>query len=194
MFISFLTSCSSSYLLPCASTPPSSLPPSSSPSPESLLNYLKANELLSFRLIQMDHPISFDHVGIGRLDPISIVSSDLAGSPSPSILPQPREGNGGNGAPKECRKGPSYSLEPGAAKFGDSPHSHVQIRQRASLLQAGDFTVELDFRTLYPNGLLFIIPVRNLLLYSDHSYLDLMLRALCVGEQNRIHHHTKAGD
>jgi hypothetical protein len=30
------------------------------------------------------------------------------------------------------------------------------------VLQAGDFTVELDFRTFYPNGLLLLLPVSRL--------------------------------
>jgi len=116
-----------------------------------------------YRLLQLNRPISFENVGIGRMDAISIVESYPSGSPAPSILlPSRRGGVGGNGSPEECHKGPSYSLEPGAAKFGDSPHSHVQIRQRKSVLQAGDFTVELDFRTHYPNGLLFLIPVSKL--------------------------------
>jgi hypothetical protein len=97
------------------------------------------------------------------MDAVSFVESFPPGSPSPSILlPSRRGGIEGNGSPEECHKGLSYSLEPGAAKFGDSPHSHVQIRQRKSVLQAGDFTVELDFRTHYPNGLLFLIPVSKL--------------------------------
>jgi laminin alpha 1/2 len=114
------------------------------------------------RLLQLDHPVSFEHVGIGRLDAVSVVERYPPGSPSPSILLTPQSGNGRNGPPEECHKGPSYSLEPGAAKFGDSPHSHVQIRHRKSVLQTGDFTVELDFRTLYPNGLLFLLPVSKL--------------------------------
>jgi laminin alpha 1/2 len=114
------------------------------------------------RLLQLDHPISFEHVGIGRLDTINVVENYPPGSPSPSILLPPERGEGQNGLPEGCHKGPSYSLEPGAAKFGDSPHSHVQIRQRKSVLQAGDFTVELDFRTLYPNGLLLLLPVSRL--------------------------------
>lgn len=111
------------------------------------------------QLLHLNHPISFENVGIGRMDTISTVESYPSGSPAPSILlPSRRGGVEGNGFPEECHKGPSYSLEPGAAKFGDSPHSHVQIRHRKSVLQAGDFTVELDFRTHYPNGLLFLIP------------------------------------
>jgi hypothetical protein len=94
------------------------------------------------------------------MDAVSVVESYPSGSPSPSILlPSQRGRVKGSGSPEECHKGPSYSLEPGAAKFGDSPHSHVQIHQRKSVLQTGDFTVELDFRTHYPNGLLFLIPV-----------------------------------
>jgi hypothetical protein len=94
------------------------------------------------------------------MDTVSVVESYPPGSPSPSILLPPRRGGvEGNSFSTECHKGPSYSLEPGAAKFGDSPHSHVQIRQRKSVIQTGDFTVELDFRTHYPNGLLFLLPV-----------------------------------
>lgn len=125
------------------------------------------------RLLQLDHPISFEHVGIGRLDTISVVESYPPGSPSPSILLPSQRREGRNGLPEGCHKGPSYSLEPGAAKFGDSPHSHVQIRQRKSVLQAGDFTVELDFRTLYPNGLLLLLPVSRSQSYCTRNVISL---------------------
>ncbi|XP_014250027.1 laminin subunit alpha-1 isoform X2 [Cimex lectularius] len=56
-----------------------------------------------------------------------------------------------------CRKVSSYSLEPGALRFGDKLNSHVQINLRSAVVQ-NNFSIGIDFRTFYPNGLLFIIP------------------------------------
>lgn len=52
-----------------------------------------------------------------------------------------------------------YSYEPNAFKFGDGPHSHAVINIAARNLWQKNFNIQFDFRTFYPNGLLFIAPV-----------------------------------
>lgn len=64
--------------------------------------------------------------------------------------------------PEGCQKIPYYSLEPGALKFGDKPQSHTQLYLNFENFWAQKKMIEFDFRTYYPNGLLFITPVKNL--------------------------------
>lgn len=60
----------------------------------------------------------------------------------------------------------AYSYEPNAFKFGDRPQSHSIISIGKHLWQT-NFDIQFDFRTFYPNGLLFFIPVNMLLLSFD---------------------------
>lgn len=54
----------------------------------------------------------------------------------------------------------SFSYEPNAFKFGDGPNSHsiITIVNSRKMWQK-NFNIEFDFRTFYPNGVLFIAPV-----------------------------------
>jgi hypothetical protein len=64
------------------------------------------------------------------------------------------------GGPTHCEPSRVYSVEPGAVKFGDKPHSHVTLQKL--WLRNGmpkNFSLIFDFRTHYPNGLLFLLPV-----------------------------------
>ncbi|KAL1124511.1 hypothetical protein AAG570_001137 [Ranatra chinensis] len=65
-------------------------------------------------------------------------------------------GENGSGDGEGCRKVASYNLEPGAVKLGDTPGSHVRINLRKRSLLHKNFTLQLQFRTFHPNGLLFI--------------------------------------
>lgn len=100
-----------------------------------------------------DDPISFEHVAIGRLGPDLKPSSTMDNTMVLDPAPAPRAMN------SECRKVASYSLEPGAVKFGDLPFSHVQVNFRKRSVLQKDYEIEFDFRTFYPNGLLFVVPV-----------------------------------
>lgn len=53
----------------------------------------------------------------------------------------------------------SYSYEPNAFKFGDGPHSHAIVSLPTRNLWQKNFSVLFDFRTFYPNGVLFLAPV-----------------------------------
>lgn len=55
----------------------------------------------------------------------------------------------------------SYSYEPNAFKFGDGPYSHSVVSLPRKLWQR-NFNIQFDFRTFYPDGLLFASAVRNL--------------------------------
>ncbi|XP_068083310.1 laminin subunit alpha-1 [Anabrus simplex] len=111
-------------------------------------------------LIKFDEPIAFEHAAIGRLGP----EPSLEDPDFPPSLPAP---------PSECHKVASYSLEPGAVKFGDSPESYIRMNLgRKNILQR-NFVLQFGFRTHYPNGLLFIVPPSR---RKQRPYLMAMLR------------------
>lgn len=56
----------------------------------------------------------------------------------------------------------AYSYEANAFKFGDAQQSYSVISVGKNSLQ-NDFEVQFDFRTYYPNGLLFMVPVNRCL-------------------------------
>jgi hypothetical protein len=66
-----------------------------------------------------------------------------------------------------CRKVTSYTLQPGAVKFGDSAYTHVHVNFRKRSTFQKNFTVEVRFRTFYPEGLLFVVPVSCASLFSS---------------------------
>ena len=110
--------------------------------PKKKLESIIENFVLNFRIFGFDHPIHFDEVAIGRFGP--------GGSDTEGLAPRSSLG---------CRKVTSYTLEPGAVKFGDNPNSYVELNFRRRAILQKNFTLELDFRTFYPNGLIFMIPV-----------------------------------
>lgn len=121
----------------------------------------------------MGRPIAFDNASIGRLVPMGAialleppVNTSPIAPPSPSspsasaprALAPPLHVADPAG-PAGCRRMSSYSFESGAVKFGDAPNSHVlfTFRRQRNILQR-DFTVELQFRTFYPSGMLYLVP------------------------------------
>lgn len=101
------------------------------------------------RLLHFDWPISFDHAALGRVGP---VKGSTAVIQAPSMATRAASG---------CRKVASYTLQSGAVKFGDSANTHVHINFRKRSILQKNYTVEIHFRTFYPNGLIFIVPVSN---------------------------------
>ncbi|CAG2061905.1 unnamed protein product, partial [Timema podura] len=99
------------------------------------------------KILQFNNPVSFDHADIGRLGdlPAQMVSRSASAPPPPMKVEAAR-----------CHEVASNVTEPGAVKFGDSPNSHVLIHRRTAV-DKKEYILELDFRTFYPNGLLFII-------------------------------------
>ncbi|XP_065339678.1 laminin subunit alpha lam-3 [Cloeon dipterum] len=107
-------------------------------------------------LLSMQPPKSFSKAGIGRHSlpapsPSMIMSTVSNGVRS---IPDPH-----TAGPTHCESSRSYSVEPGAVKFGDKPNSHVTLQKlwlRNGLPK--NFSIQFDFRTHYPNGLFFLFP------------------------------------
>ncbi|XP_017882648.2 laminin subunit alpha-1 [Ceratina calcarata] len=102
-------------------------------------------------IIHFDKAINFEHALIGRPGP-SMGKDPLTYTPSASLS------RGMATQPEGCQKVPYYSLEAGALKFGDKPNSHTQLYLNFKKFWEKKYTIEFDFRTYYPNGLLFITP------------------------------------
>lgn len=101
--------------------------------------------------LHFDDAVNFDHALIGRPGP-------SMGKDTPSYAPSASLSRGMSTQPEGCQKVPYYSLEPGALKFGDKPHSHTQLYLNFKKFWEKKYVIEFDFRTYYPNGLLFITP------------------------------------
>ncbi|XP_076668102.1 wing blister isoform X2 [Andrena cerasifolii] len=102
-------------------------------------------------IIRFDEVVSFDHALIGRPGP-------SMGKDPPTYTPSASLSRGMSTQPEGCQKVPYYSLEPGALKFGDKPNSHTQLYLNFKKFWEKKYAIEFDFRTYYPNGLLFITP------------------------------------
>jgi laminin alpha 1/2 len=111
------------------------------------------NLLFNYRIVGFDKVVKFEEVTIGRFGPTNQINE----TPGTGMTTRGAMG---------CRKVTSYTLEPGAVKFGDSSNTHVQINFRKKSILQRNFTLELDFRTFHPNGLLFMIPVRKRIVLS----------------------------
>lgn len=58
-----------------------------------------------------------------------------------------------------CNRNANFSFEQGALKLGDGPYSHVQHPLKIVDFWLKSFRLEFEFRTFYPNGMLFVSPV-----------------------------------
>lgn len=106
--------------------------------------------------MRFEEVVTFDHALIGRAGPS--MGKEV---PPPSYTVSSSLSRGMNTQPEGCQKVPYYSLEPGALKFGDKPHSHTQLYLNFKKFWEKKYSIEFDFRTYYPNGLLFITPVSS---------------------------------
>jgi len=76
----------------------------------------------------------------------------------------------------------SYSYEPNAFKFGDEPYSFAQIQTPQRNYWQRNFQLAFDFRTYYPNGLIFLVngsekkPKHYLTLLLKDGHLLLIVR------------------
>ncbi|XP_043600424.1 laminin subunit alpha-1 isoform X4 [Bombus pyrosoma] len=102
-------------------------------------------------IVRFDEAISFEHALIGRSGP-------SMGKDPPTYTPSASLSRGMSTQPEGCQKVPYYSLEAGALKFGDKPNSHTQLYLNFKKFWEKKYAIEFDFRTYYPNGLLFITP------------------------------------
>ncbi|CAK9806681.1 Laminin subunit alpha-1 [Anthophora quadrimaculata] len=103
------------------------------------------------QIIRFDEIVSFEHALIGRPGP-------SMGKDPPTYTPSASLSRGLSTQPEGCQKVPYYSLEAGALKFGDKPNSHTQLYLNFKKFWEKKYAIEFDFRTYYPNGLLFITP------------------------------------
>lgn len=55
-----------------------------------------------------------------------------------------------------CLQVGSYSYEPNAFKYGDKPQSYSVVTVQSRNMWQRNFDIEFDFRTFYPNGILFV--------------------------------------
>lgn len=60
-----------------------------------------------------------------------------------------------------CMKEGSFSLEPGAVKFGDNPNSYVLVTFGKRHNMQKNFKMDFRFRSFYPNGLIFMLIVKK---------------------------------
>ncbi|CAA3033142.1 Hypothetical predicted protein, partial [Olea europaea subsp. europaea] len=106
--------------------------------------------MLISRLLHFDWPVEFEHASIGRAGSVPENLGPGSSYLEASFMTAKEDITG-------CRKVSSYTLEPGAVKFGDKAHSHVVISYRKRNVFQKVFMIELKFRTFYNNGLLFIV-------------------------------------
>lgn len=102
------------------------------------------------RLLYFDSPIEFEHAAIGQVGPVPQTDSNIFNEIASMTTAEKSVG---------CVKDGSFSLEPGAVKFGDNPHSYVRILfdKRHNLQK--NFKIDFRFRSFYPNGLIFMLIV-----------------------------------
>lgn len=105
--------------------------------------------------MRFDEPTTFEHALIGRQGPSTGDFQTTYASPVVGMTRGLITQSDG------CQKTPYFSLEPGALKFGDKPQSHTQLYLNFANFWDEKKVIEFDFRTYYPDGLLFVTPVRN---------------------------------
>ncbi|XP_050425592.1 laminin subunit alpha-1 isoform X2 [Adelges cooleyi] len=100
------------------------------------------------QLLYFDSPIEFEHAAIGQVGPVprtsGNVSSEIASMTSTE-------------KPTGCGKEGSFSLEPGAVKFGDNPNSYVQVSFSKRHNMHRNFKMDFRFRSFYSDGLVFLL-------------------------------------
>ncbi|XP_076279706.1 wing blister isoform X1 [Lasioglossum baleicum] len=129
-------------------------------------------------IIRFDRAVDFDHALIGRSGP-------AMGKDHPTYTRSASLSRGMSTQPEGCQKVPYYSLEPGALKFGDKPNSHTQLYLNFKKFWEKKYKIEFDFRTYYPNGLLFITPGTRVKNYLMIVIRDGQLLLLVKSKQKR---------
>ncbi|XP_023288824.1 laminin subunit alpha-2 [Orussus abietinus] len=129
-------------------------------------------------VLRFDEATAFDHALIGRSGP-------RLGKDPPTYVPSASLSRGMSTQPEGCQKVPYYSLEPGALKFGDKPQSHTQLYLNFKKFWEKKYVIEFDFRTYYPNGLLFITPGLRLKQYLMVVIRDGQLSLLVKSKQKK---------
>ncbi|XP_060517066.1 laminin subunit alpha-1 [Cylas formicarius] len=117
-------------------------------------NYNKLNGGLSDLMINNERVLfsaktvtSFTNAEIGREIPLmrkTVVLKGLIGAVNVTNTMQNTQG---------CATTANYQTDPNAVKLGDKSNSYIQIK---TAFWKKDFKIEFEFRSFYPNGVLFI--------------------------------------
>uniref|UniRef100_T1J8M8 Uncharacterized protein n=1 Tax=Strigamia maritima TaxID=126957 RepID=T1J8M8_STRMM len=113
---------------------------------ESLNGQIK-DVVFNDKLMLFNEPRRFKNVGIGRTSELCVVTPiPVPGLPENHLMKQPMK----------CKEIAPFITIQTAMKFGDKPHSYLQLNLKKRTLGA-KFTIEFDFNTFYPNGMLFFL-------------------------------------
>uniref|UniRef100_A0A7G3AFZ3 Putative extracellular matrix glycoprotein laminin subunit alpha and gamma n=1 Tax=Lutzomyia longipalpis TaxID=7200 RepID=A0A7G3AFZ3_LUTLO len=104
--------------------------------------------------IYLGNPINFVGVQLGRVGP----QMGSNGYLHEVLMKTEPIGKSFTKPPEGCHRVGSYSYEANAFKFGDGPWSHSIINIPGRHLWQKNFNIQFDFRTFYPNGVLFVAP------------------------------------
>ncbi|TMW53859.1 hypothetical protein DOY81_001030 [Sarcophaga bullata] len=122
------------------------------------------------RTLNFNQALSFVNVQIGRNGP---AMGSVNGLSDILLKTEPMIGKSFTAAPEGCKRVGSYSYEPNAFKFGDEPYSFAQLQAPVRNYWQKNFQISFDFRSFYPNGLIFLAPGMK---EKQKHYLALILK------------------
>ncbi|XP_030377128.1 laminin subunit alpha-1 [Scaptodrosophila lebanonensis] len=109
------------------------------------------------RTINFNDALAVTNVQIGRNGPL--MGSSLKGDLYDVLLKtEPILTNSFTPLPEGCKRIGSYSYEPNAFKFGDDMYSYSQLKLPERHYWQRNFHLSFDFRSFYPNGMIFLSP------------------------------------
>ncbi|XP_037959166.1 laminin subunit alpha-1 [Teleopsis dalmanni] len=122
------------------------------------------------RTINFNEAQNFANVQIGRNGP---VMGSTNGFIDVLLKTEPMIGKSFTAAPEGCLRVGSYSYEPNAFKFGDNSYSYAQLQVPMRNFWQRNFHISFDFRSFYPNGVIFLSPgVKE----KQKHYVSLLLK------------------
>uniref|UniRef100_A0A182NLL6 Laminin subunit alpha-1 n=1 Tax=Anopheles dirus TaxID=7168 RepID=A0A182NLL6_9DIPT len=110
-----------------------------------------ANVVFNNHTLSFGQALNFTDVQMGRTGP-AMGSQGLY----TALMKTEPIGRSFKAAPEGCHRVGSYSYEPNAFKYGDKPQSYSVVTIQARNIWQRNFHIEFDFRTFYPNGILFV--------------------------------------
>ncbi|KAH8251255.1 hypothetical protein KR032_004153 [Drosophila birchii] len=108
------------------------------------------------RTVNFNDALTFANVQIGRNGPL--MGSLKGGLYDVLLKTEPMIGKSFTASPEGCKRIGSYSYEPNAFKFGDDIYSYSQLKLPERHFWQRNFHLSFDFRSFYPNGMLFLSP------------------------------------
>uniref|UniRef100_A0A8W7MTS4 Uncharacterized protein n=1 Tax=Anopheles arabiensis TaxID=7173 RepID=A0A8W7MTS4_ANOAR len=110
-----------------------------------------ANVVFNNQTLSFGQALNFTDVQMGRTGP-PMGSQGLY----TALMKTEPIGRSFKAAPEGCHRVGSYSYEPNAFKYGDKPQSYSVVTVQSRNMWQRNFDIEFDFRTFYPNGILFV--------------------------------------